>query len=195
MKKLIPLFLTVLFVSACTAETVEEPITEPVEEAVDAIEQEVSIDTPDEIVSTVEVVSNIVDFETIAVGDQVGGMEVTDIEIYSFDTSGQADQWNSTITFEGQVELIANYSHSSLEGPFFADMVCVNSIQESMELPVVEDDPRGDRFCFENQDHAKVLLGTEPGDEGTATFVISKYQWVGREGEVVNWATLVEVVE
>lgn len=171
MKKL--LALTALFLIGCTS-AVEEPVT---------------FDPPPSDPS-----SNIIDFSTIEIGDEVGAMTVSEIEIYWDDAEVELLPWNSSIDFVGEVTFSANYEHTSDENPFFGNLVCLSEIEHGNTLPMVEDDYRSSRLCFTNQELAHKLLDSEPGDTGVAEFTINSYTWIGIEGEVVNAATLVDVV-
>jgi|GEM_PF-6021948 len=179
MKKLLLLIPVILV--GCASTPVEGPTmpSDPI------------VEDPTEIVE--ELPSNIIDFSRIEVGDILGGMTVSEIEIYSDDPEEDILQWNSAIDFVGEVTFMANYEHTSDENPFFGDLVCLSDIEHGDSLPLVEEDYRSSRLCFTNQDLAQELLNTEPGDSGRAEFTISSYTWIGLESEVVNAATLVGV--
>lgn len=142
------------------------------------------------------VANNVIDFDTVQVGDQVGAMTVVSAE-KNIEEVDFAD-WNAIIDFEGEITLTGDYYHVPLEGPFFSNQVCITSLDaESYAKRPRKDGEITDQgynlFCFENNDFAKAAFGSEPGDTGTATFTIDSYQYVGIESEVVNLANLVSV--
>ncbi len=145
-------------------------------------------------------ISNIIDFETVAVGDVIGAMTVTEVinplnEMYG--NENPLVEWNSKISFEGDVELTGEHTYYDADQAFFGDWVCITSLDEESEakLPLPEEFGRAFYMCFENREEAKEMLGIT-GEEttGEITFVIDYYQYVGIESEVWNLANLVEIL-
>ncbi len=136
-----------------------------------------------------ELPSSVIDFESLEEGDTVGGMVVTELEKRT--ESWPLGEWNSMITFEGEIELTGEYVLMDEGYSPMAGLVCVTGLDdESLEvLPLPEDYSRL-YFCFENSsDVATTLL--DGMTEGEGTFVIDKFDYVGIEGGVWNVARLV----
>ncbi len=156
----------------------------------------------EEVVEEEELASNIIDFNNIVVGDTVGGMTVTEIknhlnEMYETEDN-PLSEWNSVISFDGEVELTGEYIYYDADQAFFGDLVCITSLDEESEakLPLPEGFSRTIYMCFENYEDAKTALGIT-GEEttGEITFIIDWFQYVGIESSVWNWANLVEVLD
>lgn len=216
MKKLLSIFLlSALVLSACSTEDLPEEINIQLDPDTET-EEEISItiddgmvhsstsgkteDTPSVVVTDrnepteLTPVNNIINFDNIYIGQQVGSMTVT-----TFDTPGSFSdkfmRWNSEIVFTGEIELSGSYEHLSPDTGFFGERVCITELDASSQakLPIPSDGYTGHYiFCFDGYiEDVKAKFGSAPGETGQATFTIGQFTFIGLESEVWNGARLI----
>ncbi len=201
MKKVLVLLGLMLVLTGCVTVVVEDPEEDGLELDVNVeIEEEGRTELDLTRSDESESAEGIIDFDTVAVGDTVGGMTVTEITNpldEKYEGSSPLEEWNSLISFEGEVELTGEYIYYSSDTAFFGGLVCVTYLEKESEVlvPLPEDYNRTIYMCFENSEDAMDMLGiTDDVEEtGEFTFVIDYFQYVGIESSVWNWANLVEV--
>ncbi|MFT7184615.1 MAG: hypothetical protein ACI9QC_000961 [Oceanicoccus sp.] len=196
MKKLLLFVTSLLILSACTAlieDTSEDNVFVPdetvyEEEDVVTVEDEIKVDEDSLIVPELTISNSL---DGLEIGDKVAGLTVTDIEYYS-STSSPTEAFNSTITFEGEVTLSGDFIYYTEEDAFVSGMIGVNSLEYGADFPYV--DTRSNYIMLSNTDEVAALMGIQPGDKGTVSFVIDEYQWIGLESEVFNHGHVTEVL-
>ena len=169
MKKLLLLLTFTLLFSACSTAVEELP--------------------EDDILDTEETVSESI--EGLEIGDLLAGLTVTDIEYYR-DGEGPTTAYNSTVSFEGSVTLSGDFIYYGGDAAFLSGAIIIRDLEYGDDFPYV--DSRSNYIGLSNSDEAAELMGVEPADEGTVTFTIDAYQWVGLESEVHNLGNITEVV-
>jgi hypothetical protein len=179
---------TLLF-SACT----QTPITE-IETPVETI---VEIEAPEPVLAPkpepeVTITENTIKLSSVKPGDQLGALTVT--KVSAANPTHEYFDWNARIQFAGEVTLTGTYEDVDTE--MFGGMICMTSLdaESQAKMPMLPGDKRRYLFCFPDLDHARSLLGSQPGDAGTVTLTIKDYTYLRIETEQTSVATLVEVL-
>jgi len=180
MKKL--LIGSVLLLTACGVAPVETPVVPEVVE-------------PETVVEEAVLPSSVIDFASIASGQVLGGMTVESIGRPNENTR-PIDETNIKIDFTGDVELTGTIEVMP-EDAFLGGRVCMKNLTaESLALLPHRADQANypySLFCFEEASLAGAGAGFDSGQSYTVK--IDHYTFVGFEGEAVNEARLVEVVQ
>lgn len=186
MKKL--LIGSVLILTACSVDPVETPLAPEVLEPETVVEEAV--------VEEAVVPSAVIDFASIAEGEVLGGMTVESIGRPNENTR-PIGETNIKIDFTGEVELTGTIEVMPEESAFLAGRVCMkNFTAESLALLPHRADQENypyALFCFEEASLTAAGAGFDSGQSYTVK--IDRYTFIGFEGEAVNEARLVEVVQ
>jgi hypothetical protein len=181
MKKL--LIGSVLLLTACSVAPVETPVVPEVVE-------------PEAVVEEAVVPSAVIDFASIAEGELLGGMTVESIGKPNGNTR-PIGETNIKIDFTGEVELTGTVEVMPEESAFLAGRACMKNLSvESLALLPHRADQENSPyvlFCFEEGFLAIADAGFDNGQ--TYTVKIDRYTFIGFEGEAVNEARLLEVVQ
>lgn len=136
---------------------------------------------------------NVLDPETVAVGDIVGEFQVAEVGQYR---DGVNVRPNMRVVLTGRVEVTGEFSVNSATGRNAGQVVFMITDEESLSrVPRVAGDQDYGGFLFADTDRAKELFGP-PGTKGTATVVIDQYVIARYTGATVSDnAEVVEVLE
>lgn len=114
---------------------------------------------------------NVLDPDTIAVGDIIGGLQVEEITEFR---PGVKVTPNMRVTFSGRIEVTGDY-HYHAAGITPGQVTFGNLDEASLErVPRVKGDLEYEGFTFENLEEAQEAFGPA-GSKGTATIIIEQY--------------------
>jgi len=114
-----------------------------------------------ELTGEVLAADNLFSFDTVQVGDEVGAMEVSEVD-------------ESGVSFVGEITVTGESYRISDMGPSLACLKDLDAVSIT-ELPRDEEDLREEGwsgFCFSNGEEAESLL---PAEDSQVTVVISEF--------------------
>lgn len=190
-KKFITFAVLMAIFTGCMSLNGEGDVTDDRFDDTDEVVDKTTEDSGD-----VELADNVMDFDTIAVGDRVGAMTVSSSEAFREDMM-DFGQWNSVIGFTGEVTFTSEYKYFDSEAAFRANKVCIYVYDDEVRAKLPTTSQRAELdysyFCIINGDEVREMLGLgeDTSGEGTATFTIDYYEYIGLESEVSDMVNVV----
>lgn len=143
--------------------------------------------------------TNLLTFNTFAVGDLKIGMKIGDLTVKSFGPFnadfGSIASNNLKIVFEGDTTVAGKYVDTADKPGAFGPTTCFYpNVNSDAEMPhLVNDELSNQWFCFNNIAFAQSKLGTGK-TVGEITIVVRNYTYIRYPSEATSSADLVMVV-